>query len=176
MTVMVPRIYNLRKIETVYVKFLEALTSSNFSGEIEDRYAARLLVATDNSVYQRMPQAVLFPKSKEDVVEIFKLASRSEFKSVKFAPRGGGTGTNGQSLTDGIVIDMSRHMKKVWDFNPQERSIYVQPGVIKDELNELTVYLFTCHHWRHALKRCCRSRIISLWSYLRAYFRGGCCS
>lgn len=138
MTVMVPRIYNLRKIETVYVKFLEALTSSNFSGEIEDRYAARLLVATDNSVYQRMPQAVLFPKSKEDVVEIFKLASRSEFKSVKFAPRGGGTGTNGQSLTDGIVIDMSRHMKKVWDFNPQERSIYVQPGVIKDELNELT--------------------------------------
>lgn len=138
MTVMVPRIYNLRKIETAYVKFLEALTSSNFSGEIEDRYAARLLVATDNSVYQRMPQAVLFPKSKEDVVEIFKLASRSEFKSVKFAPRGGGTGTNGQSLTDGIVIDMSRHMKKVWDFNPQERSIYVQPGVIKDELNELT--------------------------------------
>lgn len=138
MTVMVPRIYNLRKNETVYVKFLEALTSSNFSGEIEDRYAARLLVATDNSVYQRMPQAVLFPKSKEDVVEIFKLASRAEFKSVKFAPRGGGTGTNGQSLTDGIVIDMSRHMKKVWDFNPQERSIYVQPGVIKDELNELT--------------------------------------
>ena len=138
MTVMVPRIYNLRKIETAYVKFLEALTSSNFSGEIEDRYAARLLVATDNSVYQRMPQAVLFPKSKEDVVEIFQLASRSEFKSVKFAPRGGGTGTNGQSLTDGIVIDMSRHMKKVWDFNPQERSIYVQPGVIKDELNELT--------------------------------------
>ena len=138
MKVIVPRIYNLRKIETVYVKFLEALTSSNFSGEIEDRYAARLLVATDNSVYQRMPQAVLFPKSKEDVVEIFKLASRSEFKSVKFAPRGGGTGTNGQSLTDGIVIDMSRHMKKVWDFNPQERSIYVQPGVIKDELNELT--------------------------------------
>ena len=138
MTVMVPRIYNLRKIETAYVKFLEALTSSNFSGEIEDRYAARLLVATDNSVYQRMPQAVLFPKSKEDVVEIFKLAARSEFKSVKFAPRGGGTGTNGQSLTDGIVIDMSRHMKKVWDFNPQERSIYVQPGVIKDELNELT--------------------------------------
>ncbi|MCI6862711.1 FAD-binding and (Fe-S)-binding domain-containing protein [Anaerobiospirillum succiniciproducens] len=135
---MVPRIYNLRKIETAYVKFLEALTSSNFSGEIEDRYAARLLVATDNSVYQRMPQAVLFPKSKEDVVEIFKLASRSEFKSVKFAPRGGGTGTNGQSLTDGIVIDMSRHMKNVWGFNPQERSIYVQPGVIKDELNELT--------------------------------------
>lgn len=138
MTVMVPRIYNLRKIETAYVKFLEALTSSNFLGEIEDRYAARLLVATDNSVYQRMPQAVLFPKSKEDVVEIFKLASRSEFKSVKFAPRGGGTGTNGQSLTDGIVIDMSRHMKNVWGFNPQERSIYVQPGVIKDELNELT--------------------------------------
>ncbi|MDY2797906.1 MAG: FAD-binding and (Fe-S)-binding domain-containing protein [Anaerobiospirillum succiniciproducens] len=135
---MVPRIYNLRKIETAYVKFLEALTSSNFLGEIEDRYAARLLVATDNSVYQRMPQAVLFPKSKEDVVEIFKLASRSEFKSVKFAPRGGGTGTNGQSLTDGIVIDMSRHMKNVWGFNPQERSIYVQPGVIKDELNELT--------------------------------------
>lgn len=137
MTVMVPRIANLNKVEAKYVKFLETLSSGGFTGEIEYRYAARLLVATDNSVYQRMPQAVVFPKSKADVALIFKIASRPEMKAIKFAPRGGGTGTNGQSLTDGVVIDMSRHMKKVWDFDPKARTVCVEPGVIKDELNEM---------------------------------------
>lgn len=134
---MIPRIANITKVEANYSKFLEALANSGFSGDIEDRYSARLLVATDNSVYQKMPQAVVFPKSKEDVVKIFELGKRADMKHVKFTPRGGGTGTNGQSLTNGLVIDMSRYMKGVWDFDPKNRSIWVQPGVIKDELNEL---------------------------------------
>ena len=30
------------------------------------------------------------------------------FRQIKLTPRGGGTGTNGQSLADGIVVDLSR--------------------------------------------------------------------
>lgn len=133
---MIPRIANLTKIEGVYLKFLHNLAETNFAGEIEERYAARLLCATDNSVYQRMPQAVVFPKSKQDVVTLFKLAANPQYKSIVFAPRGGGTGTNGQSLTSGIVIDMSRHMKGVDKIDALERSVWVEAGVIKDELNE----------------------------------------
>lgn len=133
---MIPRIANLSKVEGIYKKFLQALAGAGFSGEIEERYSARLLCATDNSVYQRMPQAVVFPKSKQDVVALFKLAANSVYKSVVFAPRGGGTGTNGQSLTSGIVIDMSRHMKGVGKIDALERSVWVEAGVIKDELNE----------------------------------------
>ena len=133
---MIPRIANLARVEAKYQKFVEALRVSSFAGDVEDSYAARLLCATDNSVYQKMPQVVVFPRSKLDVVTLFKIASRAEFSSLVFAPRGGGTGTNGQSLSSGIIIDMSRHMKGVCDLDVDSRSVWVEAGVIKDELNE----------------------------------------
>ena len=136
MTLIIPQIVNVSKVDNDHARFLEALARNGFAGEIEDRYAARLLVATDNSVYQKMPQAVVFPKSKQDVVTLFKTASAPEFKKIRITPRGGGTGTNGQSLNHGVIVDMSRHMKSFSDFRPDERSIVVEPGVIKDELNE----------------------------------------
>ena len=134
---MIPRIANLAKPEHNYSKFFAALAQSGFQGDIDTSHAGRLLCATDNSVYQRMPQGVVFPRSKQDVVTIFKLASKPEFASLVLTPRGGGTGTNGQSLNSGVVMDMSRHMKGVSDLNVEERSVWVEAGVIKDELNEL---------------------------------------
>jgi hypothetical protein len=49
--------------------------------------------------------------------------------------RGGGTGTNGQSLTDGIVVDLSRHMNRILEIDPEARRVRVQAGVVKDQLN-----------------------------------------
>lgn len=134
---MIPRIANLPQVDAKYQSFLDALAHSDFQGEIEATYSARLLCATDNSVYQKMPQAVLFPQSKQDVARIFKLAQQKQLTSLVFAPRGGGTGTNGQSLCAGIIIDMSRHLKGVSDLNVKEHSVWVESGVIKDELNEM---------------------------------------
>jgi FAD/FMN-containing dehydrogenase len=37
-----------------------------------------------------------------------------------FTPRGGGTGTNGQALNQGIIIDMSRYMNRIIEINPEE--------------------------------------------------------
>ena len=54
---------------------------------------------------------------------------------VTIAPRGGGTGTNGQSLTDGLVVDVSRHMNRILEINAEERWARVQAGVVKDQLN-----------------------------------------
>ena len=58
-----------------------------------------------------------------------KLAGHDEFSDIQFSPRGGGTGTNGQSLTSGIVVDMSRHMNKVLEVNAEEGWVHVQSGV-----------------------------------------------
>src|SRR3712207_6638032 len=52
-----------------------------------------------------------------------------------FAPRGGGTGTNGQSLTTGLVVDVSRHMNRILEINAEERWVRVEAGVVKDQLN-----------------------------------------
>ncbi len=53
-----------------------------------------------------------------------------------FTPRGGGTGTNGQALNQGIIVDMSRHMNRIIEINPEEGWVRVEAGVIKDQLNQ----------------------------------------
>ena len=117
-----------------YRTYLQRLEKSSFSGDIEYSYGSRLAVATDNSVYQKLPQAVIHPKGINDLQTIGELAN--QHPQVKFSARGGGTGTNGQSLTDGIVVDMSRHMNKVLEINPEEGWVRVQSGVVKDALND----------------------------------------
>ena len=79
-----------------YLEYLEALRESNFSGDIEHSYSSRLAVATDNSIYQKMPQAVVYPKSVDDLALVGQLAATRP--DIQFSARGGGTGTNGQSL------------------------------------------------------------------------------
>jgi hypothetical protein len=49
------------------LQFLELLARSAFRGDIEKSYASRLAMATDNSVYQVVPQAVLYPRSADDI-------------------------------------------------------------------------------------------------------------
>ena len=106
--------------------------------------ASCLAVATDNSIYQKLPQAVIFPRSIDDLMCIGRLAK--SFPEVAFSGRGGGTGTNGQSLTDGIVVDMSRHMNAILEFNQEELLVKVQSGVVKDQLNDfLRPFGFSSH-------------------------------
>ncbi|MDE1351728.1 FAD-binding oxidoreductase [Vibrio aestuarianus] len=133
---MLPRLHHQSDVDPVVLSFLQQLKAEGFSGDIESQYSSRLAVATDNSVYQQLPQAVVHPKSTHDVSLIGKISSKPEFERVTFSPRGGGTGTNGQSLTKGVVVDLSRHMNQVIDINAEEGWVRVQAGVVKDQLND----------------------------------------
>jgi FAD/FMN-containing dehydrogenase/Fe-S oxidoreductase len=70
------------------------------------------------------------------VALLARLASQERFASLIFTPRGGGTGTNGQALNTGIVVDMSRYMNRIIEINPEEGWVRVEAGVIKDQLNQ----------------------------------------
>lgn len=118
-----------------YLRFLEALKAAGFEGEIAPDYADRTVLATDNSIYQRLPQAALYPRHGEDLQRIAHLAGQVEHRQVVLTPRGGGTGTNGQSLTDGLVVDVSRHMNRILEIDVENRRVRVQAGVVKDQLN-----------------------------------------
>ena len=131
---MLPALDPQALIESNYQDFLTDLAKSTFSGDVEYSYASRLAVSTDNSIYQQLPQAVVFPKNIEDLSLIGKTAD--PYQDVKFSARGGGTGTNGQSLTSGIIVDVSRHMNQVLEVNVEHSWARVQAGVVKDQLNE----------------------------------------
>ncbi|MBD9655332.1 FAD-binding oxidoreductase [Pseudomonas sp. PDM12] len=121
--------------QALYLAFLDALGAAGFRGEIARDHASRTVLATDNSIYQRQPQAAVFPLDEDDVQVLARVVSEPAHRSVKLTPRGGGTGTNGQSLTDGVVVDLSRHMNRILEINAEQRWVRVQAGVVKDQLN-----------------------------------------
>lgn len=132
---MIPRIKNTSNTQSLYLQFLELLKGTDFEGDISPDYASRTVLSTDNSIYQVLPQGIVYPKNIDDLIRLTELARHKQFKAVVLSPRGGGTGTNGQSLTDGIVVDISRHMNKVLEINAEEGWARVQAGVVKDQLN-----------------------------------------
>jgi FAD/FMN-containing dehydrogenase/Fe-S oxidoreductase len=133
---MLPRINPQELVSPIYQQFAEQLSVSSYTGDLNMQYSARLAVATDNSVYQQLPQLVLHPKTIADIQCITQLANKVEYNEIKFSARGGGTGTNGQSLTPGIVVDLSKYMNQILDLNIEERWVKVQAGVVKDQLND----------------------------------------
>lgn len=133
---MIPRIGRAHQISQQITTYLTTLKDRGFSGDLTTSYAERLSMATDNSIYQLTPQAVVYPRSTSDVQLLAKLAIDKQFQSLTFTPRGGGTGTNGQALTEGIVVDMSRYMQKILQINVAEKWVRVEAGVIKDQLNQ----------------------------------------
>lgn len=120
----------------LYAQFLQRLQDRGFTGDVERDYAQRFAQATDNSIYQLLPEAVLYPTSTDDLQLMMQLLAEPKFHNVVISGRGGGTGTNAQSLTNGIMVDTSRHMNRILEINPQERWARVQCGVVKDQLNE----------------------------------------
>ncbi|MCW9079870.1 MAG: FAD-binding oxidoreductase [Colwellia sp.] len=133
---MLPRIDHQTHLPPLYENFVNSLTAKNFTGDISASYSARLAVATDNSVYQQLPQLVIHPRSKQDIVLLTRTASEDTFQEIKFSARGGGTGTNGQSLTPGIIVDLSKYMNQVLEINVEEKWVKVEAGVVKDQLND----------------------------------------
>lgn len=117
---------------TIREAFVRRLDEQGFEGDINLQVSSRLVSSTDNSIYQRLPAAVIHPRMQEDLNRAVRAAADGE---LTLSIRGGGTGTNGQSLTDGIVLDVSRHLDRILEFDAEAGTVTVEPGVILARLN-----------------------------------------
>jgi FAD/FMN-containing dehydrogenase/Fe-S oxidoreductase len=93
---------------------------------------SRLLYATDASIYEMEPVAVVFPRGPEDVQHAVRVAREH---GVPVLPRGAGTSLAGQGVNHAVVLDFSRHMGNVLAIDPETRVARVQPGVVLDRLS-----------------------------------------
>ncbi|HEX6224975.1 MAG TPA: FAD-linked oxidase C-terminal domain-containing protein [Chryseolinea sp.] len=91
------------------------------------------MYSTDASFYQIKPLAVVLPLDESDVRKTVAIAKAHK---LQLLPRGGGTSLAGQTVGEAIVIDFSKYMNKILEFNEGERWVRVQPGLVRDELNE----------------------------------------
>ncbi len=92
----------------------------------------RIAYATDASAYREMPQGVAYPKNEQEIIELLDEARR---RNTYLIPRAGGTSIAGQVVGNGIVVDISRYFNHILKFNKEERWVWVEPGVVRDELN-----------------------------------------
>ncbi len=134
---MIPALKGLSDASNQTLRFLDAVRDAGFAGAISHAAADRIVLGTDNSVYQAAPDAVLFPRTREDLSRIARTLSRDAFRAVAVRPRGGGTGTTGASLGPGVSVDLSRFMNAVLEINVEGGWARVQAGVVKDQLNAL---------------------------------------
>jgi FAD/FMN-containing dehydrogenase/Fe-S oxidoreductase len=112
------------------------LQQAGFQGDKETAYAARIVAATDNSVYQVVPDGILYPRCREDINTIVRAVNQQPHKTISLTARGAGTGTNGQSLNHSLIVDTSRYLNKIIRFDASKRQVCVEPGVVLDQLNE----------------------------------------
>ena len=101
-------------------------------GDLYEDKLSTTLYATDASVYRKIPMAVAFPKTIDDIRHLILFANKNK---VGLIPRTAGTSLAGQCVGDGIVVDVSKHFTKILNLNLEKKQVTVQPGVIRDELN-----------------------------------------
>lgn len=111
--------------------FSQAVTP-HLAGQLRTDALYCTLYATDASIYQIQPLAVLIPKTIEDV----RLAVREAIaQALPIVARGGGSALAGQTVGKGLIIDFSVHLNQVLAFNPEEKWVEVQAGMVLEQLN-----------------------------------------
>jgi len=101
-------------------------------GEVLFDAFSRGRYSTDASIYQIEPIGVVVPRHRQDLLCALQIAADA---GIPVLPRGGGTSQVGQTVGTALVVDTTRYLNQIGDFNPEDRSIRVEPGLVLDQLN-----------------------------------------
>ena len=88
--------------------------------------------STDASHYQIEPIGVVVAKTEQDVRTAMEIAAE---EGIPLLPRGGGTSQCGQTVGEALVVDVSKHLNHVIDFDAEVGTATVEPGIALDQLN-----------------------------------------
>ena len=100
-------------------------------GDVDCDPVTTLLYASDASVYQIVPRGVVRPRGEADVAATVAYAARND---LPLHPRGAGSGIAGESLGYGLVVDLSRYMRRI-EILGDGRRVRVQAGATLVDLN-----------------------------------------
>jgi FAD/FMN-containing dehydrogenase len=112
---------------------LAAVLRRELRGEVRFDAGSRALYAADASNYRQVPIGVVFPADADDVEAAVAACRRF---GAPVLGRGAGTSLAGQACNVAVVLDMSRHMDRILQVDPDRRLARVQPGVVIDRLRD----------------------------------------
>ncbi len=124
--------HNHERVISGVTSALAAKLSREITGDVLFDPFSRGRYATDASFYQIVPFGVVVPRTTEEALRALAIARDY---GRKVTPRGGGTSQCGQTVNDGLVIDVSKHLNKILSLDVANRTCVVQPGIVLDDLN-----------------------------------------
>ncbi len=98
---------------------------------IRDDLTSRAAYSGDASLFRAIPAAIVEPRDAAQVRESLGLARR---RGWSVTPRGAGTSVAGNALSHGLILDHSRHHRRILELDADARLARVEPGVVCDEL------------------------------------------
>lgn len=111
---------------------LEQLNAT-IDGDVKFDGLHKAIYATDASVYRKLPLGVGYPKNEEDIKALIQFATQNKSSLI---PRTAGTSLAGQCVGEGLVVDVSKYFTKIVSLDTDKKQITMQPGVVRDALNE----------------------------------------
>ncbi|WP_310377511.1 FAD-linked oxidase C-terminal domain-containing protein [Flavobacterium sp.] len=106
--------------------------SQSLDGEFLYDELHKTIYSTDASVYKFRPIAIALPKTEHDISKLIRFATENK---ISLTPRTAGTSLAGQTVGNGIIVDVSKYFTNIVSFDANKKTVTVQPGVIRDELN-----------------------------------------
>jgi len=119
-------------VEHSHHKIFRSL-SQLLDGDVLFDEITRMLYATDASIYQQRPLAVIKPRHRDDCIKLMQFAHDHKLPVI---PRAAGTSLGGQVVGDALIIDFSCYMNNISEINVETQTARVQPGVVLDVLNQ----------------------------------------
>lgn len=113
-------------------KEVEKILKATLAGEVRFDDISRKAYSTDASIYEIVPMGVVFPKTRDDIIQITRVAAEFDIPVI---PRGAATGITGGCLGNGIIVDTSKYLNHIPSLNPEAGFAVCEPGVIQDDLN-----------------------------------------
>jgi len=111
---------------------LAARLRRHLEGEVLFGRDDRARYATDASIYDIEPIGVVCPKHAADMEAALAIARE---EGISVIARGGGTSQAGQTVGCSLILDCSRHMRRIGEVDREGLRVRVEPGVVLDELN-----------------------------------------
>ena len=113
---------------------LAARLNKELEGNVLFDKFSRGRYSTDASIYQIEPIGTVVPMSNADVERTINIAKD---EGIPILPRGGGTSQCGQVLGEALIIDTSKQLNRILEFDAETKTIEVEPGVVLDDLNRM---------------------------------------
>lgn len=114
-----------------------AYLQEHILGEVSTNPAILAAFSHDMSVLEITPEMVVYPRVTNDIRKIARFTWQLAEKGhvLPLTVRGNGTDETGGAIGKGIIVTMPAHMNRIFEFDPKQKLVRLQPGAMAGTVN-----------------------------------------